>query len=808
MKALGRSQINSVGRLKPKNISMLSYNARGLVSSVLELKQCALEYSVDIILVQETYLKPKNLKCCKINNYEQTNRVLQKEKQHCTTDRHLAVGPPDGEQPSKKKIITSWRKVSFLLEETDTPILNNIPDNIKTTDEIDHTIGALTNYIATVVENSSREVPAADSRRKLPEDVRVLLKAKNAAMRCASAYPTCENRSCARALQRKVKARIQEFKNDNCSTFMEDITPSHQAYWKLAKALKSDCHLSTPALRTPDNSFAVDDREKAECLADSIEQQCSNYSIHDAAHSHRIEEEVRMKISLEPKDDLAPVSVDEIQKHIKALKTKKAPGLDGISYKALKKEAVVIGLSKPGKPRDLPASYHPISLLSGLVKLFEKTIKTRLKIENSHFATERTLKAGVPQGSILSPLLYSAYVNDIPRPSNGIQLALFVDDTALYLRGSNFRDTTPRLQRAIDELTRWLRLWRIKANPEKSAAIRFNYIKRKKKFTVPYNVATLSIDNAPIPKQHNYKYLGVTLDKHVHFQDHVARDSKLTKFYPSRLYGMIGRKSKMSLHNKRTLYLMCIRPVITTKPPQPTHNVGRNLRATAGTPLFKKAMEHSIRSAGRSHFRGRKASRRKKYATRIVGQSRAVSISMLPDAFDEDVKAYGLMAVPFLCFFGDFLVRESRTHLCARACGRPIMAFFSSFPIPLARGKLQKKDIQSVSAQPSRRQELQTVVSEVKSVFDSHLQNQPSVGITDTYRPPSMNRLNSCGEAGHPCGCQISVCAFKCSSPRPWGGKRPWSCRGRASAGWPSCRSARWSASRPLQLQLPLTSAR
>ncbi|GBP32127.1 hypothetical protein EVAR_80894_1 [Eumeta japonica] len=71
MTAPGRSQINSVGRQKPKNISLLSYNARGLVSSILEVEQCALEYSVDIILVQETYLKPKNPPCCKISNYVQ-----------------------------------------------------------------------------------------------------------------------------------------------------------------------------------------------------------------------------------------------------------------------------------------------------------------------------------------------------------------------------------------------------------------------------------------------------------------------------------------------------------------------------------------------------------------------------------------------------------------------------------------------------------------------------------------------------------------------------------------------------------------
>ncbi|GBP72706.1 Probable RNA-directed DNA polymerase from transposon X-element [Eumeta japonica] len=221
------------------------------------------------------------------------------------------------------------------------------------------------------------------------------------------------------------------------------------------------------------------------------------------------------------------------------------------------KEAVVTGLPKSEKPRDLPASYRPISLLSELGKLFEKTIKTRLNehvigkgliinekfgfrpnhscpqqvhrfvehiskgfkkkrktvvvfydvakafdrvwhaglihkfytlelqyrlvliiqnyLRNRNFtfrhentlSAKRKIKAGVPQGSTLSPLLYSAYVNDIPRPSNGVQLTLFADDTALYVRSISFRDTTPQLERVIDELTRWLRLWRINVNPEK-----------------------------------------------------------------------------------------------------------------------------------------------------------------------------------------------------------------------------------------------------------------------------------------------------------------------------------------------------
>ncbi|GBO98991.1 Probable RNA-directed DNA polymerase from transposon X-element [Eumeta japonica] len=53
--------------------------------------------------------------------------------------------------------------------------------------------------------------------------------------------------------------------------------------------------------------------------------------------------------------------------------------------------------------------------------------------ERTH-STRRLIRAGVPQGSALSPLLYSAYTNDIPRLTSGVQLALFADDTALFYR--------------------------------------------------------------------------------------------------------------------------------------------------------------------------------------------------------------------------------------------------------------------------------------------------------------------------------------------------------------------------------------
>ncbi|GBP35420.1 Probable RNA-directed DNA polymerase from transposon BS [Eumeta japonica] len=169
----------------------------------------------------------------------------------------------------------------------------------------------------------------------------------------------------------------------------------------------------------------------------------------------------------------------------------KAPGHGGISNKAIKcfslpllsllvaifnaclkncyfppawKEAEIIGTHKLRKTSDLPASYRPISFLSGLDNFLEKTLKTRLSdhllgkglIINKQFSfrpahsclqqvlrlveyerthsTRRLIRVGVPEGSALSPLLYSAYTNDIPRPLSGVQLALFADDIVLFFK--------------------------------------------------------------------------------------------------------------------------------------------------------------------------------------------------------------------------------------------------------------------------------------------------------------------------------------------------------------------------------------
>ncbi|GBP11394.1 Probable RNA-directed DNA polymerase from transposon BS [Eumeta japonica] len=278
--------------------------------------------------------------------------------------------------------------VSAAPEEINTPILNSIPNDIVSIDDIDNAIGALTDHITTVVESSSRTVPAKSDRRELPRDVIELIRDKNATLRRAGKYPTCENRSRARTLQHK----------------------------GLAKALKTEGAVPTPALKRPDSSIAFDDREKAESLADSNENQCSE-NPHTTWN-------MLGGWKRRPHHSYPQQALRFIEYISEGFKVKK------------KTVAVFFDVAKA-----FDRVWH-----AGLIhKLYKLELRDRLVliihhyISNYHFSfrlyntysSMRPIRAGVPQGSTLSPLLYSAYVNDIPHPSTGVQLALLADDTAL-----------------------------------------------------------------------------------------------------------------------------------------------------------------------------------------------------------------------------------------------------------------------------------------------------------------------------------------------------------------------------------------
>jgi hypothetical protein len=83
------------------------------------------------------------------------------------------------------------------------------------------------------------------------------------------------------------------------------------------------------------------------------------------------------------------------------------------------------------------------------------------------------MRAGVAQGGLVSPVLFSLYVNDMPVPSRHVELALYADDTAIIATSRKSALLIRNLETNLIDLERWPREWRTVINVSKSNAMAF-----------------------------------------------------------------------------------------------------------------------------------------------------------------------------------------------------------------------------------------------------------------------------------------------------------------------------------------------
>lgn len=177
---------------------------------------------------------------------------------------------------------------------------------------------------------------------------------------------------------------------------------------------------------------------------------------------------------------------------------------------------------------------------------------------NGSISRSVDIPAGVPQGSILSPTLFSLYTSDFKKLKCS-EIAFYADDTAIYAASKQIRGVITKLQRSLNSCNNYFRKWKIKINPDKTQAIYFSFNNSRR--NIPQK--RLILNNSEIQFSENIKYLGIHLDKKLNFGIHIQKTCEKAITCSRILYPFLAPNSKLSFDNKMLIYNQVIRSIIT-----------------------------------------------------------------------------------------------------------------------------------------------------------------------------------------------------------------------------------------------------
>ena len=191
--------------------------------------------------------------------------------------------------------------------------------------------------------------------------------------------------------------------------------------------------------------------------------------------------------------------------------------------------------------------------------LHDRTVKVK---HNNYFSHPFTPSAGVPQGSALSPTLYTMYTHDLPKPHYKDSMTFaYADDVTHVVRAKGIKSLLNKVQKETDRVNKWERKWLIKTNPQKSQlAI------TKTKLTTIQRHPPVTINNnnnpVPIPIKKSTNILGYRTDHNLNGNHHI--NGLLKKANAS--YKAIKRFRSAPEHVNLTLFKSIIRPTFEYAP--------------------------------------------------------------------------------------------------------------------------------------------------------------------------------------------------------------------------------------------------
>jgi hypothetical protein len=134
---------------------------------------------------------------------------------------------------------------------------------------------------------------------------------------------------------------------------------------------------------------------------------------------------------------------------------------------------------------------------------------------SGHDSEIKQMEVGVPQGSVLGPLLFLLYINDLHNAIKYSTTRLFADDTNLLIKGKNLKKMKKHLNYDLAQLCDWLKANKISLNCDKTEMIIFRHPNKKINYDLKIKVNGKRLQMSPY-----VKYLGIYIDEHLNWSHH------------------------------------------------------------------------------------------------------------------------------------------------------------------------------------------------------------------------------------------------------------------------------------------------
>ena len=182
------------------------------------------------------------------------------------------------------------------------------------------------------------------------------------------------------------------------------------------------------------------------------------------------------------------------------------------------------------------------------------TDREQVSCVNNHISSRKSIRNGVPQGSILGPLMFLLYINDLPEYLRFTTPGLYADDTQIYASSDNYDELVNFLNSNLENISRWLSDNKLQHHATKTKLMFIGS---------PYNIRNKIGDksvifrNTPLLRYQSFKCLGVEIDEHLSWEVHVNAICK-------KISAGIGvlKRTKPFVHNEtlHTIYKALIQP--------------------------------------------------------------------------------------------------------------------------------------------------------------------------------------------------------------------------------------------------------